>query len=146
MALLERIIKARSNEGDVVFDPFCGCATTLEAAHSLKRRRIGSDIAIHAIKRVATARLHDRLGLKEGVDFVIDSVPSTLEGAIDLWKRDAYHFQKWVVEEVDGFVTTKRGIDGGIDGRIYFGRSRKKLRSMVLEVKGGENVNISVVR
>ncbi|MCS1410341.1 MAG: Modification methylase BamHI [Verrucomicrobia subdivision 3 bacterium] len=51
MALLERIIKASSNEGDVVFDPFCGCATTLEAAHSLKRRRIGSDIAIHAIKR-----------------------------------------------------------------------------------------------
>ncbi|MCS1416492.1 MAG: hypothetical protein M2R46_04242 [Verrucomicrobia subdivision 3 bacterium] len=129
-----------------MFDPFSGCATTLEAAHRLKRRRIGSDIAIHAIKRVATARLHDRLGLKEGVDFVIDSVPSTLEGAIDLWKRDPYHFQKWVVEEVDGFVTTKRGIDGGIDGRIYFGRSRKKLRSMVLEVKGGENVNISVVR
>ncbi|MCS1412082.1 MAG: Modification methylase DpnIIB [Verrucomicrobia subdivision 3 bacterium] len=51
LPLLERIIKASSNEGDVVFDPFCGCATTLEAAHSLKRRRIGSDIAIHAIKR-----------------------------------------------------------------------------------------------
>lgn len=37
LALLERIIKASSNEGDVVFDPFCGCATTIEAAHKLGR-------------------------------------------------------------------------------------------------------------
>ena len=51
IALLERIIQASSNPGDIVFDPFCGCATTLEAAHRLERRWIGIDIAIHAIKR-----------------------------------------------------------------------------------------------
>ncbi len=45
--LLERIIKASSSEGDVVFDPFCGCATTIEAAHKLNRKWIGIDIAIH---------------------------------------------------------------------------------------------------
>ncbi len=49
LALLERIIKASSNEGDVVFDPFCGCATTLEAAHRLGRRWVGINIAIHAV-------------------------------------------------------------------------------------------------
>ena len=56
LALLDRIIRASSNEGDVVLDPFCGCATTLEAAHKLGRRWIGIDIAIHAIKRVAAVQ------------------------------------------------------------------------------------------
>ena len=59
----------------MVFDPFCGCATTLEAAHSLGRRWIGIDIAIHAIKRVARMRLRDRLGLVEDRDFEMDGVP-----------------------------------------------------------------------
>ena len=147
MALLERIIEASSNEGDTVFDPFCGCATTLEAAHNLGRNWIGIDIAIHAIKRVAALRLRDRLGLVEGEDFEIDGVPRNLEGARDLWERDKYHFQKWAVEQVDGFVTTRRTGDGGIDGRLYFddGDSRE-LRSMALEVKGGANVNIGAVR
>jgi len=57
LTLLERIIQASTNEGDVVLDPFCGCATTIEAAYSLKRKWIGIDIAIHAIKRVAVIKL-----------------------------------------------------------------------------------------
>ncbi|MDE0398921.1 MAG: site-specific DNA-methyltransferase [Candidatus Poribacteria bacterium] len=147
LALLERIIKASSNKGDVVFDPFCGCATTLEAAHKLGRKWIGIDIAIHAIKRVAKVRLEDRLGLVEGRDFVIDGVPRSFEGAYDLWERDTYQFQKWCVEQVDGFVTTKRTADGGIDGRLYFSvPGERSLQSMVLEVKGGKNVNISHIR
>ncbi len=147
LALLERIIKASSNEGDVVFDPFCGCATTLEAAHHLKRRWIGIDIAIHAIKRVAKVRLEDRLGLREGTDFEIEGVPHTLEGARDLWGRDKYHFQKWAIEQIDGFVTSRKTADGGIDGRLYFSLlDRRDLQSMVLEAKGGRNVNINVVR
>ena len=64
--LLERFIAASTDPGDVVFDPFCGCATTIEAARKLGRRWIGIDIAIHAIKRVASVRLRDRLALKEG--------------------------------------------------------------------------------
>ncbi len=120
VALLERIIKASSNERDVVFDPFCGCATTLEAAHNLNRKWTGVDIAIHAVKRIAAIRLRDRLGLKEGTDFTIEGSPHTLAGARDLWQRAPYHFQKWAVEQVDGFVTTWRTGDGGIDGRLYF--------------------------
>ena len=98
VALLERIIKASSNSGDVILDPFCGCASTIEAAHRLGRRWIGIDIAIHAVKRVAGVRLRDRLGLVEDEDFAIEGVPRNLEGAKDLWKRDKYHFQKWAVE------------------------------------------------
>ena len=147
VALLERIIKASSNEGDTILDPFCGCATTLEAAHKLGRRWIGIDIAIHAIKRVARVRLTERLGLIEGHDFTVEGVPRTVEGAQDLWKRDRYHFQKWAVEQTDGFVTTKRSADGGVDGRIYFAVPHAQdLQSMVVEVKGGANVGINVLR
>ncbi|MYI83195.1 MAG: hypothetical protein F4056_07880 [Chloroflexi bacterium] len=146
LALLERIIKASSNEGDVVLDPFAGCATTMEAAHNLGRHWIGIDIAIHAVKRVARVRLEERLGLVEGVDFTIEGVPRNVEGARDLW------------EQADGFVTSKRTADGGIDGRLYFHAPdysnlvpgdtplRDTLESMVIEVKGGRNVSIADVR
>ena len=147
VALLERIISASSDPGDVVLDPFCGCATTLEAAHRLGRRWIGIDIAIHAIKRVAAVRLTERLGLVEGEDYIVEGVPRTLEGAQDLWERDPYHFQKWAVEQVDGFVTTRQTADGGIDGRLYFAvPGEDDLQSMVLEVKGGANVGIRDLR
>lgn len=145
--LMERIIRVSTDPGDVVLDPFCGCATTIEAAHRLGRKWIGIDIAIHAVKRVAKARLEDRLRLAEDADFTIEGVPRNLEGAQDLWERDKYHFQKWAVEQVDGFVTTKRTADGGIDGRIYFAvPGEEDLQSMVLEVKGGANVTIADLR
>ena len=147
LALLERIIRASSNPGDVVLDPFCGCATTLEAAHKLDRQWIGIDIAIHAVKRVARVRLTERLGLVEGQDFTVEGVPHTVEGAQDLWERDKYHFQKWAVEQIEGFVTTKRSADGGVDGRVYFAVPHaQELQSMVIEVKGGANVSIQDLR
>ena len=148
LKLLERIIKASSNEGDLVFDPFCGCATTIEAAHRLGRRWIGIDVAIHAIKRVAKVRLEQRLGLsgKQG-HFRIQGIPTNYEGARDLWRRDPYHFQQWCVEEVNGFVTSRRTADGGIDGRIYFEMNDvKKLQNMILEVKGGASVPVAHLR
>ena len=147
LALLERIIKVSSQPNDLVFDPFCGCATTIEAAHTLGRRWVGIDITIHAIKRVARVRLQERLHLVEGKDYLIEGVPRSWEGAYELWKRDTYHFQKWCVEQVEGFVTSKRTADGGIDGRIYFELpGEKTLQSMALEVKGGKNVGIKDVR
>ena len=147
LALMERIIAASSNPGDVVLDPFCGCATTMEAAHKMGRKWTGIDIAIHAVKRVARVRLTERLGLVEGQDFMVKGVPRTVEGALDLWKRDTYHFQKWAVEQVEGFVTTKRSADGGIDGRVYYAVPHAQdLQSMVVEVKGGANVGINVLR
>ena len=64
-----------------------------------------------------------------------------------MWERDKYHFQKWTVEQVDGFVTTKRSADGGIDGRVYFAVPHAQdLRSMVIEVKGGANPSIRDLR
>ena len=156
VALMERIITASSNPGDVVLDPFAGCATTMEAAQKLGRQWIGIDIAIHAIRRVARVRLEERLGLSEGKDFTIEGVPRNLEGARDLWERDKYQFQKWAVEQADGFVTSRKTSDGGIDGRLYFAVPEATqhgdvpladtLESMILEVKGGRTVGIADVR
>ena len=150
LPLLDRIIKSSSDKGDIVLDPFCGCGTTMEAAHRLDRNWIGIDIAIHAVKRVARKRLREKLHLVDGEDFEIDGVPRNFEGALDLWKRDPYHFQKWAVEQVDGFVTKKRTGDGGIDGHLYFDVDQKfkkrQIESMILEVKGGKNVSIQDLR
>ena len=158
-ALLERLITASSNPGDLVLDPFAGCATTMEAAHGLGREWISIDISIEAIKREARVRLEQRLGLAEGTDYTIEGVPRDVEGARDLWTRDKYQFQKWAVEQADGFVTAKRTADGGIDGRLYFyvpdhGQHTAEgdqpygtsLASMALEVKGGRSVDIRDVR
>ena len=145
LALLERIIKASSNEGDLVLDPFCGCGTTIEAAHNLKRRWIGIDIAIHAVKRVSAVRLKDHLGLIAGRDYVLDGIPKDLEGARALWEQDPWQFQKWATEQVGGFVTSKRTADGGIDGRLWFAGEGSRLEEMILEVKGGKP-SISFVR
>ncbi len=72
LALLERIVKASSNPGDLVLDPFCGCATTLHAAHNLERRWIGVDISVYAIKKVSVSRFREMLRLKEGKDFAVE--------------------------------------------------------------------------
>ena len=77
LALLERIISASSNEGDLVLDPFCGCGTTVHAAQKLNRRWIGIDVthlAIHLIQR----RLKDAF---PGLQFDIAGVPKDLDGA-----------------------------------------------------------------
>jgi DNA modification methylase len=57
LALLEIIVKASSKENDVVFDPFCGCGTTIEAAIKNHRQWIGCDIAIHSIKLIQDTRI-----------------------------------------------------------------------------------------
>ena len=145
--LIDRFIKASSKEGDIVLDPFCGCGTTLEAAHWNKRKWIGIDIAIHAIKRVSAVRLKNKCLLVEGEHYKITGIPRTVEGAKDLWERDSYHFQKWVVETVDGFVVAGKGPDGGVDGRLYFNDEQDNiLKAMVIQVKGGDTVTPEQLR
>lgn len=135
IALLQRIIQTSSNEGDVVFDPFCGCGTAICAAHLNKRRWIGCDIAILSIRIVREVLLR-RYGLQEGQDYEVSGVPLSVEGAQELFARDPRQFQHWAVELAGGFCSVKHSGDRGTDGRIYFETSAG-LRSMVLSVKGG---------
>jgi adenine specific DNA methylase Mod len=136
IALLDRIIQASSNKGDVVFDPFCGCGTTIYSAVRNERRWIGCDIAILSVKLVREILTSDQYRLVEGVHFDVDGIPVNVEQAEELFKRDPFQFEHWIVERVGGFPTKKTG-DHGIDGRMYF-ETKQGLKAMVLSVKGGQ--------
>ena len=94
IALLERIIKVASNEGDVVFDPFAGCGTSIYAAHELGRKWIGCDIAILSVQIVRDVLLK-RYGLIEGQHYLTSGVPLSVEGAQVLFDHDPRQFQRW---------------------------------------------------
>jgi DNA modification methylase len=134
--LLDRIIQTSSNKGDVVFDPFCGCGTTIYSAVKNMRKWIGCDVAILAIKMVREILTGDRFRLVEGAHFDVDGIPVSVEQAEELFKRDPFQFEHWLVERVGGFPTKKTG-DKGVDGRMYF-ETKEGLKCMVLSVKGGK--------
>ena len=120
-ALLERIIKASSNEGDLVLDPFCGCGTTIVAAERLKRRWIGIDIT-HLAINLMVHRLKDSFGY-ELSGFVVEGVPKDLESARALAQDvDRHHFEWWALSLVGARPAQdkKKGADTGIDGVLYF--------------------------
>jgi hypothetical protein len=136
IALLDRIIQASTKEGDVVFDPFCGCGSTIYSAIKNDRKWIGCDIAILAIKLIKETLESDRYRLVEGHHYKVDGVPVSVEQAEDLAKRDPFQFQHWAVERVGGFPMLKKVADKGIDGRMYF-ETKQGLKDMVISVKGG---------
>lgn len=133
--LLKRIIEASSNKGDVIFDPFCGCGTTVYAAQELGRTWVGCDIAIIAIG-IVNEELGNRYKMVEDSDFVIDGIPESVEQAQVLADKDKSQFQNWAVEVVRGYPNAKKSGDLGIDGSIWF-ETHGGLRRMILSVKGG---------
>ena len=143
VALLERILSASSNPGDVVLDPFCGCGTTVHAAQKLGRQWIGIDVTHLAIGLIEK-RLRDAF---EGVQFTTHGVPQDLEGARDLAARGKYHeFEKWALSLIAAQPgnLSRKGADRGIDGNIYFG-AKHEGRGIV-SVKAGDTVGVSMIR
>ena len=146
LALLERIIAASSNEGDMVLDPFCGCGTAVHAAQKLKRKWIGIDITHLAISLIEK-RLKD--AFKSRAKFDVIGTPKDLDAARDLARRDKYQFQWWAVSLVDAqpFQGKKKGADGGVDGIKFFHDVDKHgSRKIVVSVKGGENLKADDIR
>jgi len=135
-ALLERIIKASSNEGDLVLDPFCGCGTTIAAAQKLKRRWIGIDITHLAITLMKT-RLNDAFG--DQVKYQVIGEPVSVPDAAALAESDPYQFQWWALGLVGARpVEQKKGADKGIDGKIVFqGDATGIFENVVISVKAG---------
>ena len=136
LALLERIISASSNPGDIVLDPFCGCGTAVHAAHKLGRRWIGIDIT-----PLATNLIRDRLQQAfPGLKVPIEGWPVDMAGAIDLaGQEDKYHFQDWAVIQAGGRPAggeRKKGADKGVDGVIPF-LDGKTPRRGIISVKAG---------
>ena len=136
VALLDRIIQASTNKGDVIFDPFCGCGTTIYSAQKNERVWIGCDIAILAIKLIKEV-LTERHRLAEGTHFAVDGIPVSVEQAQMLFETDPFQFQHWIVERAGGFPMQKKVADKGIDGRLYIEAGKGELKEMVLSVKGG---------
>lgn len=143
-ALLERIISASSDEGDIVLDPFCGCGTAVHAAQKLKRPWIGIDITHLAISLIEK-RLRDAF---PGIKYEVHGTPKDVDGARDLAARDRYQFQWWAVSLVNAvpFGGKRKGADTGIDGVVYFKPEGKGTEKAIVSVKGGETINVAVVR
>ncbi|MCI0874220.1 MAG: restriction endonuclease [Chloroflexi bacterium] len=154
-ALLERVISASSNEGDVILDPFCGCGTAVVAAHRLKREWIGIDITYLAVdlmqNRLKTTFPGD---FKKGVQ--IDGEPADEAAALALAEKDKYQFQFWSVANLGGTSRggqNKKGADQGVDGVIGFpevdpeksGKAAHDFKQVIISVKGG-NTGPSHVR
>jgi DNA modification methylase len=137
-ALLDRIISASSNEGDIVLDPFCGCGTAIAAAQKLNRRWIGIDITHLAISLIKK-RLSDTYGERITDSYEVVGEPVTVDGARALAASDPYQFQWWALSLVGARpAEPKKGKDRGIDGRIYFHDDTSgDTKSIIISVKAG---------
>jgi site-specific DNA-methyltransferase (adenine-specific) len=151
LALMERIISASSNKGDVVLDPFCGCGTTVHASQRLERQWIGIDIT-----HLAIALIRSRLeSAFPGIEYETRGEPADLAGARKLAADEPYQFQWWAlhligarpVGESSGRVG-KKGMDRGIDGVIRFRDDPKveKSQRVIVSVKAGKNITSGMVR
>ena len=113
LKLLDRILKASSNEGDVVLDPFCGCGTAIVSAQRLGRNRAGIDISSFAIDLIRDKRLK-----RIGVMAATKGIPYDLVSARKLSAESPFNFESWAIARIPGFApNTKQVADGGIDGR-----------------------------
>ncbi|MBN2455818.1 MAG: restriction endonuclease [Sedimentisphaerales bacterium] len=146
-ALLERIIEASSNKGDVVLDPFCGCGTAIVAAQKLKRPWIGIDVT-QAAMVVIKKRLNDTFG--EKVSFEVIGEPVSVADAKVLAEQEPYQFQWWALGLISARpVEQKKGADKGVDGRLYFhdeAGTKAKTKQIIISVKSGEKVTVSQLR
>ena len=138
--LYERIIKASSNEGDLILDPFCGCGTTLMAAEAEGRHWIGIDLTYLAIG--AVRQQFERLFPQHRDTVTIAGTPENVDQALALARTDPQGFEEWCVTHVLHFKSNaKKVADGGIDGTFRFpiGRveGKQAYGRAVAQVKGG---------
>lgn len=144
-ALLERIIKASSNEGDLVADFFCGCGTTISVAQKLKRRWLGVDISHLAIRLIIDrlTKPYNKNRAKTILENIeVSGMPKDLASAKELAKNTAdgrFVFQNWITEVMLGGVRNpKRTGDGGYDGYITFIKEDNSKGFALIEVKSGK--------
>ena len=138
-ALLERIIEASSNEGDVVLDPFCGCGTAVAAAQKLGRRWMGIDVT-HLAVALMKNRLKTAFDIVPGSDYEVVGEPADVGSARALAEQDRYQFQFWAMSLLEAFPReqSSRGADRGIDGIVYFiDGPRRSPRKAIVQVKSG---------
>ena len=145
-ALLERIIRASSNESDVVLDAYCGCGTTVAVAQRLGRRWIGIDITYQSIALILKRfrDTYEKSGKWPEVEasIYLDGVPRDLAGAMALANRaddkTRKEFEKWAVltySDNQARINDKKGADGGVDGTAYFHIDKDTNGKAIFQVK-----------
>ncbi len=154
--LLERIIKASSNEGDVILDAYCGCGTTVSVAQRLNRNWIGIDITYQSISLILK-RLNDGFGKKEVDKIELNGVPQDMASAVALANKKEdktrKEFEKWAVltySDNRAMINEKKGGDGGIDGVAYMldrnEKSDTEHNKIIFSVKSNKALTPSVIR
>lgn len=134
--LLERIIQASSNEGDVVLDPFCDCGTTIAAAQKLGHEWIGIDIT-HLSVGLQKLRLKDSFGMLQKQDYKVVGQPEDLEGAKELAEHDKYGFQWWILPLIGArALGAEKGSKEGKD----LTRASTALWSLLTIIRARQNV------
>lgn len=136
LALLDRIIKLASNEGDVILDPFCGCGTAVDSAQRLGRRWLGIDVTTLAVDLI-DKRMRDTHGEDVRESYEILGIPRDLEGAVALFRRSPFEFERWAVGLVWGQPNERQVGDRGVDGVVRFPLSRRDRGRALVSVKGG---------
>jgi DNA modification methylase len=143
LGLLSRIIRSSCPEGGTVLDAYCGCGTTIAAAHHLKRNWIGMDITFQSIALILK-RLADSFGKTTADAVVLDGVPRDMDSATALAHKNddrvRKEFEKWAVLTYTNNragINEKKGADGGIDGTVYFMTGPISNATMVLQAKSG---------
>ena len=139
LALLERIIQASSNEGDVVLDPFCGCGTAIAAAQKLNRSWLGIDIT-HLAVALMKNRFKTAFNILPGQDYQVVGEPVDVGSARALAEQDRFQFEFWAMSLLEAFPREqkKRGADQGVDGVVYFiDGPRRAVNKAVVQVKSG---------
>lgn len=148
---MKGLLKRPVNPGQIVFDPFCGCGTTIDAAHGLNRQWVGIDLTVFALEPMER-RLRERHGLEPRTDYAIEGYPITLEDAELLAERNPHDFANWAVTRI-GLEPTQDIGDGGLDGtgkmllyenKMVAEHQQKKV-PIIAEVKSG-NPTIGQVR
>lgn len=141
-ALLERIITASSQEGQLVLDPFCGCGTTVAVAQNLKRSWIGIDVTWLAINKVEQ-RLSSRFGERIKDLYEVYGKPFDRASAQALALKDKKEFELWALSLVNA---GQRQRDGGVDGLLSVAEGPRKHTKIIVQVKGGVSLYPGMVR
>ncbi len=146
ISLLDRVIEASSNPGDMVLDPFCGCGTTVDAAQRLGRRWVGIDVTYIAIDLIEKRLLHTFGKEIEGT-YEISGIPRDVRSARALFEQSPFDFERWAVSLVNGQPNERQVGDRGIDGVIRFNTDNKGgIGRVLVSVKGGRQLGPQFVR
>ena len=139
-SLLDRIIKASSNKGDIVLDPFVGGGTTIAVAEKLGRQWIGIDQSVQAVK-VTEFRLEKWYGATDDQSSLFAAPYIVQLHKYDeetLFNENPHKFETWIIQQFGGIGQNKKGGDKGIDGKTKDG--------IPIQVKQSKNIGVNVVK